>query len=78
MYDTFPFTLKKYFFQISEAFKDDLHRIANLINKIVSKINEFSECMPKGEVNNSVHVLPNENHASLYMWYAMLEEYSTR
>lgn len=34
--------------------------------------------MPKGEVNNSVHVLPNENHASLYMWYAMLEEYSTR
>lgn len=36
--------------------------------------------MPKCEVNNSEHVLPNENHASLYMWYAMLniEEYSTR
>lgn len=79
MYDTFSFTLKK-FFQISEAFKDDLHRIANLINKIVSKINEFSECMLKCEVNNSVHVLPNENHASLYMWYPMLyiEKYSTR
>lgn len=41
---------------------------------------EFFECMPKCEVNNSEHVLPNENHASLYMWYAMLyiEEYSTR
>lgn len=36
--------------------------------------------MPKCEVNNSEHVLPNENHASLYMWYAVLyiEEYSTR
>lgn len=27
--------------------------------------------MPKCEVNNSEHVLPNENHASLYMWYAI-------
>lgn len=36
--------------------------------------------MPKCEVNNSEHVLPNENHASLNMWYAVLyiEEYSTR
>lgn len=38
----------------------------------MSKIYEFFECMPKCEVNNSEHVLPNENHASLYMWYAML------
>lgn len=51
-----------------------------MINKIVSKINEFFECMLKCEVNNLVYVLFNENYVSLYMWYVMLyiEEYSIR
>lgn len=51
-----------------------------MINKIVSKINEFFECMLKCEVNNLVYVLFNENYVSLYMWYVVLyiEEYSIR
>lgn len=51
-----------------------------MINKIVSKRNEFFECMLKCEVNNLVYVLFNENYVSLYMWYVVLyiEEYSIR
>lgn len=42
------FYFKDFFFlQISEAFRDDLHRIANLINKIVSKLNDFSKMLSK-------------------------------
>lgn len=76
----FFFLFQKYFFQISEVFKDDFYRIVNLINKIVSKIYEFFECMLKCEVNNLEYVLFNENYVSLYMWYVMLyiEEYSIR